>query len=62
MLHIVEGDNVDIDTLYEALSEAMNHQGSVEVLGIKLTNADVNKLYSMMKEQSAYETINPSNT
>lgn len=62
MLHLVEGDEVDIDTLYSALAEAMSAQGSVEVLGIKLTNADVNKLYSMIKEQSnIYETINTSN-
>lgn len=62
MLHLVEGDEVDIDTLYSALAEAMSAQGSVEILGIKLTNADVNKLYSMIKEQSnIYETINTSN-
>ncbi len=62
MLHLVEGDEVDVDTLYSALAEAMSAQGSVEVLGIKLTNADVNKLYSMIKEQSnIYETINTSN-
>lgn len=61
MLHIVDGDDVDVDTLYGALSDAMSAQGSVEILGIKLTNADVNKLYSMIKEQSSHETINPSN-
>ena len=61
MLHLVDGDNVDIDTLYGALSDAMNAQGSVEILGIKLTNADVNKLYSMIKEQMVYETPNTSN-
>lgn len=62
MLHLVEGDEVDTDTLYSALAEAMSAQGSVEILGIKLTNADVNKLYSMIKEQSnIYETINTSN-
>ena len=62
MLHLVEGDEFDIDTLYSALAEAMSAQGSVEILGIKLTNADVNKLYSMIKEQSnIYETINTSN-
>lgn len=62
MLHIVDGDDVDIDTLYGALSDAMNAQGSVEILGIKLTNADVNKLYSMIKEQGNYETVDPSNS
>ena len=61
MLHLVEGDEVDVDTLYGALSDAMSAQGSVEILGIKLTNADVNKLYSMIKEQMVYETSNPSN-
>lgn len=62
MLHLVEGDDVDVDTLYAALSDAMNAQGSVEVLGIKLTNADVNKLYSMIKEQMVYETTNTPNS
>lgn len=60
VLHIVEGDDVDVDTLYGALSESMEKQGNIEAFGIKFTSSDVNKLYSMLREQS-YEQINTSN-
>ena len=62
MLHLVEGENVDIDTIYGALSEALTKQGSIELLGIKFTPADVNKLYAMIKEQNIYETNYTPNT
>ena len=45
-----------------ALSEALTKQGSTELLGIKFTPADVNKLYAMIKEQSVYETNYTPNT
>ena len=61
MLHILDGENVDVDTLYGALSDAMSAQGSLEVCGVKFTNADVNKLYSMIRERS-YEQVNISNS
>lgn len=51
-MQIVSGDEVDLETLYQALLEAMNRQGSVEVMGIKLTSSDINKLYSIIKEQA----------
>lgn len=51
LMQLVEGDEVDIETLYQALVETLNKQGSVEVMGIKFTSSDVNKLYSMIKEQ-----------
>lgn len=51
LMQLAEGDEVDIEILYQALLEAINKQGSVEVIGIKFTSSDVNKLYSMIKEQ-----------
>lgn len=36
----------------------MSKQGSVELIGVKFTNADVNKLYAIIKEQIGYETNN----
>lgn len=53
----VNGD-VDADLLYEALDESMSKQGSIELMGVKFTNADVNKLYAIIKEQTGYETNN----
>lgn len=53
----VNGD-IDADLLYEALDESMSKQGSIELMGVKFTNADVNKLYAIIKEQTGYETNN----
>lgn len=49
---IDEQNQVDIDTLYGALSDAMTSQGNIELMGVKFTTQDVNKLYSMLKEAS----------
>lgn len=55
LLSIVDNDEVDVETLYKAFSEAMEKQGSIELMGVKFTNADINKLYQIIKEQYSYE-------
>lgn len=51
-MQIVEGDEIDVELLYQALLEAMEKQGNLEVMGIKLTSSDVNKLYSIIRESA----------
>lgn len=57
-LQLSINDEIDDEVLYEAISEAMSKQGSIELMGVKFTNADVNKLYETIKEFKIYETSN----
>lgn len=59
LLQLIDANgDIDADLLYEALNESMSKQGSVELMGVKFTSADVNKLYAIIKEQIGYETNN----
>ena len=49
-LDIIDEDNeIDIETVYEAARKAMNKMGSVEYLGIRFNESDVDCLYNHIK-------------
>ena len=46
---IDENNDIDIESLYDAARKAMSKVGSVEYMGIKFNEADVDSLYNYIK-------------
>jgi hypothetical protein len=46
---IDENNLIDVDTLYEHAKNAIQHSGQIEFMGILFNDADVDKLYTFIK-------------
>lgn len=46
---IDEDDNIDIESLYEAARKAMSKVGTVEYMGIRFNESDIDSLYTYIK-------------
>lgn len=49
MMGVVDGDNVDVDKMYNALKIKAQGKWPIEILGLKMSETDLDKLYQYIK-------------